>query len=99
MEHQSTASKTLQRIVVIGGNAGGTSFVAQARRRSQVDIVLLERGPHIGYASCGLPYHLSGTIPERDTLLPLSPSLFAQRFGVDVRTQHSVVSASGARAD
>ena len=61
--------------------------------------VLLERGPYIGYASCGLPYHLSGTIPERDTLLPLSPSLFAQRFGVDVRTQHSVVSASGARAD
>lgn len=90
MEHQSE-SKTPQRIVVIGGNAGGTSFVAQARRRSQTDIIMIERGPHIGYASCGLPYYLSGTIPERGTLLPLSPSLFAKRFGVDVRTQHEVI--------
>lgn len=90
MEHQN-AIATPQRIVVIGGNAGGTSFVAQARRRSQAEIVLIERGPHIGYASCGLPYHLSGAIPERETLLPLSPSLFAQRFGVDVRTQQEVV--------
>lgn len=90
MEHQSE-SKTPQRIVVIGGNAGGTSFVAQARRRSQAEIIMIERGPHIGYASCGLPYYLSGTIPQRDTLLPLSPSLFAKRFGVDVRTQQEVI--------
>ena len=90
MEHQSEI-KTPQRIVVIGGNAGGTSFVAQARRRSQADIIVIERGPHIGYASCGLPYYLSGTIPERATLLPLSPSHFAKRFGVDVRTQSEVI--------
>ena len=90
MEHQMEL-KTPQRIVVIGGNAGGTSFVAQARRRSQADIIMIERGPHIGYASCGLPYYLSGTIAERDTLLPLSPSHFAKRFGIEVRTQHEVI--------
>lgn len=90
MEHQS-AIETPQRIVVVGGNAGGTSFVAQARRRSQAEMILIERGPHIGYASCGLPYHLSGTIRERETLLPLSPEQFAKRFGVDVRTQHEVI--------
>ena len=85
MEHPNEISGP-QRIVVIGGNAGGTSFVAQARRRSQAEIILIERGPYIGYASCGLPYYLSGTIPQRDTLLPLSPGLFGKRFGVDVRT-------------
>ena len=85
MEH-SNEIRAPQRIVVVGGNAAGTSFVAQARRRSQAEIILIERGPYIGYASCGLPYYLSGTIPQRDTLLPLSPSLFGKRFGVDVRT-------------
>ena len=80
------------KIVVIGGQTGGTGFISQARRFSDdASITLLERGEHIGYVACCLAYYLGGVLPDRETLLPMRPDILINRFGVDVRTPHEVV--------
>ena len=81
------------KIVIIGGVAGGASAAARARRLSEeAEIVLVERGPDVSFANCGLPYHLSGTIAERSKLLIVTPERMRERFKLDVRT-HSEVEA------
>jgi len=80
-------------IVVVGGVAGGASFAARARRLDEsVTIVMLERGRHISFANCGLPYFVSGEIQSRDRLLVQTPERFTQRFRVDVRVRNEVLS-------
>lgn len=79
------------KIVIIGGNAAGLSMLAQTRRHTEAQIIVLERGTHVGYASCGLPYYVGGTIKERTDLLPLDPAVVHARFGADVRTEHEVL--------
>jgi NADPH-dependent 2,4-dienoyl-CoA reductase/sulfur reductase-like enzyme/peroxiredoxin family protein/rhodanese-related sulfurtransferase/TusA-related sulfurtransferase len=81
------------KTVIIGGVAGGASAAARLRRLDEnSEIMLLERGPDISYANCGLPYHLGGIIPERDWLLVMTPENFRARFNVDVRVNHEVTS-------
>ena len=80
------------RILIVGGVAGGASAAARARRLSEdAEIVIFERGPHISFANCGLPYHIGGTIPQRDRLLVQTPDGMQQRFRVDVRIRSEVV--------
>jgi NADPH-dependent 2,4-dienoyl-CoA reductase/sulfur reductase-like enzyme/rhodanese-related sulfurtransferase len=77
-----------QRIVIVGGNAGGMSTATRLRRLDEdADIVILEAGDYVSYASCGLPYHLDGTIPE-DDLAVLTPEMVDSMFDLDVRTNH-----------
>jgi len=77
-----------KRIVIVGGVAAGASAAAKARRMSEdVEIVLLEAGPYISFANCGLPYYVGGEIAKRDELFVVSGDLFAKRFRVDVRTR------------
>ena len=58
------------KTIIIGGVAAGASAAARLRRLDEsMEIILLERGPSISYANCGLPYHLGGVIPERSSLL------------------------------
>jgi NADPH-dependent 2,4-dienoyl-CoA reductase/sulfur reductase-like enzyme/peroxiredoxin family protein/rhodanese-related sulfurtransferase/TusA-related sulfurtransferase len=79
------------KLVVVGGVAGGASAAARARRLDEkAEIVLLERGEFISFANCGLPYHVGGVIPQRESLLVLTPERFKARFNVDVRTRHEV---------
>ena len=79
------------RIVVIGGVAGGASAAARARRcNAQAEITILEKGPVVSFANCGLPYHLGGEIVERSKLLVATSELFWDRFRVRVRTGHEV---------
>ena len=76
------------RILVIGGVAGGASAAARARRvNADAEITILEKGPVISFANCGLPYHLGGEIAERKKLLVASPELFWNRFRIAVHTQ------------
>lgn len=78
----------VNRILIIGGVAGGASAAARARRLSEdAEIVLFERGEAISFANCGLPYHIGGAIADRDRLLVQTPESFRRRFGVDVRTR------------
>jgi len=79
------------KVVVVGGVAGGMSFAARARRLAEdAQIVVLERDRYVSYANCGLPYHLGGEIPERDSLLLHTPATLAASLNLDVRTGHEV---------
>ncbi|HEX2695807.1 MAG TPA: FAD-dependent oxidoreductase, partial [Acidobacteriota bacterium] len=79
------------KVAIIGGVAGGASAAARARRLDEAaEIVLFERGEYISFANCGLPYHVGGAIPRRDSLLVMTPGRFSARTGVDVRVRHEV---------
>jgi NADPH-dependent 2,4-dienoyl-CoA reductase/sulfur reductase-like enzyme/rhodanese-related sulfurtransferase len=79
----------VKKLVIIGGVAGGASAAARARRLSETaEIVILERGPYVSFANCGLPYHIGGEIAERNALLLHTPDSLRARFNIDVRTQH-----------
>ena len=74
------------KVIIIGGVAGGASAAARLRRlNEQAEIILLERGPYISFANCGLPYYVGGVIPEKSALTLQTPESFRQRFGIDVR--------------
>ncbi|TQP22307.1 CoA-disulfide reductase [Vibrio cholerae] len=82
----------MTKIVIIGGVAGGASAAARARRLSEdAEIIMLERGPYVSFANCGLPYHIGGDIKERSNLLLQTPESFLARFNVDVRTMNEVL--------
>lgn len=79
--------KPLQ-ILVIGGVAAGASFAARARRLNEsAQITVVERGPDVSFANCGLPYHIGGEIPVRDVLAMQTPASLKALLNVDVRTR------------
>ncbi|MGL4554815.1 MAG: FAD-dependent oxidoreductase [Gemmataceae bacterium] len=79
------------KLIIIGGVAAGASAAARARRLSEdADILLIERGPDVSFANCGLPYHIGGVIPQRDRLLVTTPGRLRERFRLDVRTRSEV---------
>lgn len=81
-----------QRLVVIGGVAGGASAAARARRlNEQAEIIVLERGPFVSFANCGLPYHIGNIIKDRDDLVLQTPESLKRRLALDVRTLHEAV--------
>ncbi|GEL97303.1 FAD-dependent oxidoreductase [Cellulomonas terrae] len=76
-----------RRIVIVGGVAGGMSAAARARRLDeQAEIVVLEQSDYVSFANCGLPYHLSGEIKDRDALLLNTPESLGAALALDVRT-------------
>lgn len=80
------------KLVIVGGVAAGASAAAKARRCNEdAEIVMFEKGPDISYATCGLPYYLSGIIQKREWLLVTSSKFFKKRFNVDVMTRHKVL--------
>ncbi|HPS77898.1 MAG TPA: FAD-dependent oxidoreductase, partial [Thermoanaerobaculaceae bacterium] len=82
-----------KRIVIVGGVAAGASAACRARRLDErAEIVLLERGPDVSFANCGLPYHVAGTIRDRETLIVQTAEALARRFALDVRVEHEVLS-------
>jgi len=81
-----------KKLVIIGGVAGGASAAARARRLSEeAEIVLLERGPYVSFANCGLPYHIGGEIADRNRLLVTTPENLRARFRISVRTRNEVI--------
>lgn len=80
------------KYVIVGGVAGGATAAARLRRVDETaDILLLEKGPHISYANCGLPYYIGGVIAERDKLLVQTPEAFGKRFRIDVRVKNEAL--------
>jgi NADPH-dependent 2,4-dienoyl-CoA reductase/sulfur reductase-like enzyme/rhodanese-related sulfurtransferase len=81
------------KVIIIGGVAGGATAAARLRRcDEQAEIVLIERGPYISFANCGLPYHISGTIAERGKLLVTTEAGFTARYAIDVRSRTEALS-------
>jgi NADPH-dependent 2,4-dienoyl-CoA reductase/sulfur reductase-like enzyme/rhodanese-related sulfurtransferase len=79
------------KLLIVGGVAGGASAAARARRLSEdAHVVLIERGPDVSFANCGLPYYLGGEIADRAKLLLVTPERMHARFNLDVRTRSSV---------
>ncbi len=81
-----------RKIVIVGGVAGGASCATRCRRLDeQAEIVLLDRGPYVSFANCGLPYYVGGVIKEESKLLLASETLFRERFNIEVRTRHEAL--------
>ena len=80
-----------KRVLIVGGVAGGASCAARLRRLDETaEIVLFDRGPHVSFANCGLPYFVGNVIAEERKLLVATSELFRERFDIDVRTRHEV---------
>jgi len=80
------------KIIIVGGVAGGATAAARIRRNDEMaQIIMIERGQYISFANCGLPYHISGIIEEREQLLVTSESAFKARYRVDVRSSTEAI--------
>ncbi|WP_204299602.1 FAD-dependent oxidoreductase [Actinoplanes campanulatus] len=80
------------KTVIVGAVAGGMSAATRLRRLDlEAEIVVLERGEHVSYANCGLPYHVGGVIADRAALLLHTPASLHARFNLDVRVRTEVV--------
>ena len=80
------------KVVIVGGVAGGASCAARLRRLDEkAEILIVERGPYVSYANCGLPYHISGVIPKESSLLVANEQFFRGFFRIDVRTNCEAV--------
>lgn len=80
-----------KRVVIVGGVAGGATCAARLRRVDEnAEIVVLERGSHVSFANCGLPYYVGNVIHDESKLLLATPALFQERFNIDVRTRNEV---------
>ena len=83
MERKDKAKK----VVIVGGVAGGASCAARLRRLDEnAEILMVERGPYVSYANCGLPYHVGGIIEKESSLLVATADTFRSMFAIDVRT-------------
>ena len=86
------------KVVIIGGVAGGAGAAARLRRLDETaEILLLERGPYISYANCGLPYYIGGEIQQKSALTVQTPEGMSRRFGIDVRVNHEAVAIDTAK--
>lgn len=81
-----------RRVLIVGGVAGGASCAARLRRLDEsAEIVLFDRGPHVSFANCGLPYYVGNIIADERSLLVASRELFRDRFNVEVFTETEVL--------
>lgn len=82
----------MKKIVIVGGVAGGMSAATRLRRlMNDAEIIIMEKGPYVSFANCGLPYHISGEISERSDLIVQTPEALQARFNLDIRTEHEVI--------
>lgn len=80
------------KVVIIGGVAGGATTATRLRRLDEnAEIILFERGEHISFANCGLPYYIGDVIKNEDDLLVQTPEKFKERFNIDVRIKQEVI--------
>ncbi|HVM66429.1 MAG TPA: FAD-dependent oxidoreductase, partial [Acidimicrobiales bacterium] len=83
------------KVIIVGGVAGGASCAARLRRLDeQAEILMVERGPYVSYANCGLPYHVGDVIEKESSLLVATAQTFRGAFAIDCRTRCEVVGIS-----
>jgi NADPH-dependent 2,4-dienoyl-CoA reductase/sulfur reductase-like enzyme/rhodanese-related sulfurtransferase len=84
-----------KKVIIVGGVAGGASCAARLRRLDEnAEIIMVERGPYVSYANCGLPYYVGGVIPRESSLLVADERLFRELFAIDVRTHCEAIKIS-----
>jgi NADPH-dependent 2,4-dienoyl-CoA reductase/sulfur reductase-like enzyme/rhodanese-related sulfurtransferase len=83
------------KVVIVGGVAGGASCAARLRRLDEkAEILMVERGPYVSYANCGLPYHVGGVIEQESSLLVATEQMFRAIFAIDCRTRCEAIGIS-----
>jgi len=88
----------VKKVIVVGGVAGGASAAARIRRLDEkADITIFERGPHVSFSNCAMPYYLGGSIADAEGLIMMGPEDFKARYHINVRVEHEVMSIN--RAD
>lgn len=81
-----------KKYVIVGGVAGGASVAARLRRLDEnAEIIMFEKGPHVSFSNCALPYYLSGTVPTSKKLILNTPENFKQRYNIDARVNQEVI--------
>ena len=81
------------KVIIVGGVAGGATAAARLRRLDEkAEIIIFERSGYVSYANCGLPYYIGGEISDKEDLFLQTPEGFWNRFRIDVRTLHEVIS-------
>ena len=87
--------KQVMKVIIVGGVAGGASCAARLRRLDEkAEIVMVERGPYVSYANCGLPYHVGGVIEKESSLIVASEQFFRKAFAIDARTNCEAIAIS-----
>ncbi|MEN1761690.1 CoA-disulfide reductase [Anoxynatronum sibiricum] len=77
-----------ETLVVVGGVAAGMSAAAKAKRENpDLTVKVYERGPHVAYGQCGLPYYLAGHLEKAEALVVRQPAVFREQ-GVAVHLFH-----------
>ena len=83
------------KVIIVGGVAGGASCAARLRRLDEkAEILMVERGPHVSYANCGLPYRVGDVIEKDESLIVFNAQMFQAFFAIDVRTNCEAVEIS-----
>lgn len=83
---------TSPKVIIVGGVAGGASCAARLRRLDEnAQIIMVERGPYVSFANCGLPYHVGGVIEKESSLLVANEKMFRKQFAINVRTRCEAV--------
>ncbi len=92
---ESNRTNGAMKVIIVGGVAGGASCAARLRRLDErAEIVMVERGPYVSYANCGLPYYVGGVIPRESSLLVADERVFREQFAIEVRTQCEAIKIS-----
>ena len=88
------------KLVVIGGVTGGASTAARLRRLDEsAEIVMLERGEHVSFSNCCLPYHLSGTVADSSSLILMDPKRFKMQHNIEARVCHEAIAIDRAKKE
>ena len=83
------------KVIIVGGVAGGASCAARLRRLDEkAEIIMVERGPYVSYANCGLPYHVGDVIEKETSLLVANEATFRNQFAIDCRTNCEAIRIS-----
>lgn len=81
-----------KKYLIIGGVAAGASTAARLRRLDEsAEIIMFEKGPHVSFSNCGLPYHLGGYIEPAEKLILMTPEKFDKQYNIDARTLSEVI--------
>lgn len=81
-----------KRILIVGGVAGGASVAARVRRiDGNADVIMFDKGPHVSFSNCALPYHLSGIVENSQDLVLMSPEKFKKQYNIEARVNSEVV--------
>lgn len=87
-----------KKIIVVGGVAGGASAAARIRRiDEQAEIIMFEKGPHVSFSNCSLPFYLSGIVENSEKLVLMNPDSFQSRYKIDARTEQEVTAINRER--